>query len=309
MLDKLWSRFARHRVSPQYASPLSPTSEYRAYTTDFDREIHGRDLRSWLGSSGEQAFYAYVEGYENRMGPRRGAAHIVARSSVQKLKATVPASSMADTVAALLVDHSGSLRGERAMLATVLSEIVADYWKLLGIPFELLGFTTSSWKGGMSRAAWERAGRPANPGRLCDLLHVIYRSADATYPDVPWGIRYLMRPELLKENVDGEALAWAARRLRERPEERKILIVLSDGAPVDDSTLLANEDPAILARHLKKTIAEIETAADFRLAAIGLDYLVNQHYSDSIAVSAADNLATRIIPFLERLLEDSPQAS
>jgi cobaltochelatase CobT len=126
---------------------------------------------------------------------------------------------------------------------------------------------------------------------------------------VPWTIRYLMRPKLLKENVDGEALAWAARRLRERPEERKILIVVSDGAPVDDSTLLANEDPEILARYLKKTIAEIETASDFRLAAIGLDYPVNQCYSDSISISAADNLATCIIPFLERLLEDPLQAS
>jgi cobaltochelatase CobT len=298
MFGKFWSR-----LSSRDAPPLSPPSGYRAYTTDFDREIHGRDLRSWLGSAGEQAFYAYVEGYENRMGPRRGAAHIVARSSVQKLKATVSPSSMADTVAALLVDHSGSLRGERAMLATVLSEIVADYWKLLGIPYELLGFTTSSWKGGQSRAAWEHAGRPANPGRLCDLLHVVYRSADATNPDVPWSIRYLMRLELLKENVDGEALAWAARRLRERPEARKILLVVSDGTPVDDSTILAN-DPEILVRHLQQTIAEIQAAPDFRLAAIGIDHHVSEYYSDSIEIGAADDLAKHVIPFLEDLFKD-----
>jgi cobaltochelatase CobT len=299
MFRKLWPRFARHHVSPQ-----SPTSEYRAYTTDFDLEIHGRDLRRWLGPAGEQAFYAYAEGYENRMGPRRGAAHIAARNSMQKLKATFPPSIIAGTVAALLVDHSGSLRGERAMLATVLSEIVADYWEVLGIPYELLGFTTTSWKGGKSRAAWERAGRPANPGRLCDLLHVIYRSADAIYPGAPWAIRYLMRPELLKENVDGEALAWAARRLRGRPEKRKILIVLSDGAPVDDSTLLANDDPEILTRHLEKTIAEVETDSDFRLAAIGLDHYVARYYAEKIAISTANEPATRVIPFLEGLFYD-----
>jgi cobaltochelatase CobT len=300
MFGKFWSR-----LSKPHAPPQSPTSEYRVYTTDFDREIEGRDLRQWLGSAGEQAFYAYIEGYENRMSSRRGAAHIAARNSIQKLKATGPPPIMADTVAALLVDHSGSMRGERAMLATVLSEIVADYWKLLGIPYELLGFTTSSWKGGKSREAWERAGRPANPGRLCDLLHIVYRSADAIYPDLPWGIRYLMRRELLKENVDGEALAWAARRLRGRSEARKMLIVISDGVPVDDSTLLAN-DPEILDRHLKQTIAELQAASDFRLAAIGIDYRVSDYYADSIAISAADDLAKRVIPFLEDLFKDQP---
>ena len=125
------------------------------------------------------------------------------------------------------------------------------------------------WRGGKSRWSWRRAGRPASPGRLCDLLHIIYRSADETIAGPPWSIRNLLRREILKENIDGEAVLWAAHRLRGRSEKRKILVVVSDGAPVDDSTLAAN-DPLILDRHLREVIASIEHASDIRLGAVGL---------------------------------------
>jgi cobaltochelatase CobT len=146
------------------------------------------------------------------------------------------------------MDHSGSLRGQRAIIATALAQVVADFWSRLGIRYEILGFTTRSWKGGQSRQAWQAAGSPPDPGRLCDLLYIIYRSADSTNPGAPWTMHNLLRRDLLKENIDGEAIMWAARRLRDCRETRKLLVVVSDGVPADDSTLLAN-DPEFLVRH------------------------------------------------------------
>jgi cobaltochelatase CobT len=287
--------FARHNPPP---------ADYRAYTTAHDLELRGEQLGEFLGAAGAQAFKEYAAGYDQGMGSWRAAADITAMNSVQSVKSATPSSILAETVAALLIDHSGSMRGQRAIIATALAEIVAEYWNRLGIAYELLGFTTSSWQGGNSRKAWERAGRPANPGRLCDLLHIIYRSADETNPGAPWAIRNVMRRELLKENIDGEAVVWAARRLRERPQRRKILLVVSDGAPVDDSTIAAN-DPEILVRHLKQTIAELEQSPDFCLGAIGIDYSVSHYYSTSTEIGGLEDLAARVVPFLEQLLKAS----
>src|SRR5262249_4401889 len=253
-------------------------------------------------ASGAQAFNEYAAAYDQGMGSWRAAADIAAMNSVQSVRSSTSSSILAQTVAALLIDHSGSMRGQRAIIATALAEIVAEYWNRLGIAYELLGFTTCSWHGGNSRKAWERAGRPANPGRLCDLLHIIYRSADETNPGAPWTIRNIMRRELLKENVDGEALVWAARRLGENPQPRKMLLVVSDGAPVDDSTIAEN-DPEILVGHLKQTIAELERSSGFSLGAIGIDYSVSHYYSTSTEIGGPDDIAARVVPFLEQLLK------
>ena len=151
------------------------------------------------------------------------------------------------------------MRNQPSIIATTLATIVAECWSLLGIRYEILGFTTRSWRGGRPRRHWIMAGRPAYPGRLCELLHIVYRSADDTCAGAPQSIRNMMREELLKENVDGEAVMWAAERLRKRPEMRKVLVVVSDGAPVDDATLAAN-GPGILHRHLKEVIAALRHA-------------------------------------------------
>ena len=148
-------------------------------------------------------------------------------------------------------------------------------------------------------------GQPANPGRLCELLHIVYRSADDTCLGAPELIRNLMREELLKENVDGEALMWAADRLLKRPEKRKLLVVVSDGAPVDDATLAAN-GPDILDRHLKEVIAALRPGSDIRLGAIGLGHDVSRYYAEGIVVSSPDDLTDRVLTFLAGLFEDPP---
>jgi cobaltochelatase CobT len=305
MLRKLLSLFA---ASPETLPlPQGEHSEgYRAYTTQFDLEVNAADLAKSLRLGGESAFHSYALEFDRALAGWQAAANIVAVESTAQIKSIVSAASLKDTVASLLIDHSGSMRGQRAMIVTAMTEIIAEYWSRLGISYEILGFTTRSWKGGLSRRKWLRAGRPANPGRLCDLLHIIYRSADDTYPGAPWLIRSLLRPELLKENIDGEALLWAARRLRQRTEHRKLLVVVSDGAPVDDSTISANDDGAILERHIKEVSASIAAAGDIRLAAIGIDHGVHLYYPECTAVHGPDDIASKVLPFLATQFSEPP---
>jgi cobaltochelatase CobT len=280
------------------------TTGYRAYTTKFDLEIRAEDLPKLFGRTGEDTLRRYVSEFDRAMTEWRAMADLAAIEAVDRIKAG-GALAPKDTVASLLIDHSGSLRGQRAIIATALAEIVADFWSRLGISFEILGFTTRTWHGGYSRWWWRLAGRPANPGRLCDLLHIIYRSADQSTPGAPWSIRNLMRRELLKENVDGEAILWAAHRLRSRPENRKMLVVVSDGAPVDDATLAAN-DTGILDRHLREVISSIKHTSDIRLGAVGLEFEVSLYYPEFVVISSKDELAGRLVPFLARLFEVGP---
>jgi cobaltochelatase CobT len=234
MLRRIWSRLTRRHLRPP------AVAGYRAYTTQFDLEVRAADLPKVIGRTGEEAFREYAAEFDYAMAAWRAKADLAAIAAIDRIRG-VGGFEPADTVASLLIDHSGSLRGQRAIIATALAEVVAELWSRLGISYELLGFTTRSWQGGQSRALWQSAGCPADPGRLCDLLHIIYRAADESIPGAPWAIRNLMRRELLKENVDGEAILWAAGRLRKRPEKHKLLVVVSDGAPVDDSTLAAND--------------------------------------------------------------------
>jgi cobaltochelatase CobT len=170
------------------------------------------------------------------------------------------------------------------------------------VTVEVLGFTTATWKGGRSRARWLREGRPYRPGRLCDLLHIVYRS-----PDDPrassggWTFKPMLRPDLLKENVDGEAVTWAASRLLARERPRKLLLAISDGAPVDDSTLMAN-GPSILDDHLRSVLAEIDRAGRIRTAAVGIGFDVSRYYAVSATVTTPDDLGGAAIVLLERTL-------
>src|SRR5579871_2335539 len=269
--------------------PASPSPrDYRVYTTEFDRLMHIDEVPALVDPEQEAAFQARVAEVDPVLSQWRAAAERASiDDDVRAYASTDSADNLNDTVACLLLDHSGSLRGQRAILATAIAEIVADYWSRIGIRYEILGFTTRTWKGGRSREKWIDSGRPPNPGRLCDLLHIVYRTADDQYKGPPPSVRNLLREELIKENVDGEAVAWAAGRLRDRHEPRKILIVVSDGAPVDDSTLSVNPGN-YLHRHLKKVIASINDAGDLWLAGIGIGYDVSRYYARHLSIASTD---------------------
>src|SRR5262252_8216721 len=268
------------------AAAASP-QEYRVYTAEFDRIIHGDEISALFGPEHEATFQEKASEAGPVLAQWRAAAAPAAVEAANAYASKHGVDDSNDTVACLLLDHSGSLRGQGAVVATAIAEIVADYWSRIGIRYEILGFTTLSWKGGRSRKKWIESGRPPNPGRLCDLLHIVYRTADDQYTGAPRSIRNLMREELTKENVDGEAVAWAAGRLRNRHEARKILIVVSDGAPVDDSTLTVNAGD-ILDRHLRKVTASINAAGDIWLVGVGLDHDMARYYARHLSIAPTD---------------------
>ncbi len=194
-----------------------------------------------------------------------------------------------DTVVTLLLDNSGSMRGRPIMVAALCADILARTLERCGVKVEILGFTTKAWKGGQAREDWVKAGKPANPGRLNDLRHIIYKSADAPWRRARRNLGLMMREGLLKENIDGEAVLWAHDRLLGRPEQRKILMVISDGAPVDDSTLSVNVGN-YLERHLRQVIAEIETKSPVELIAIGIGHDVTRYYKRAVTIVDAEQL-------------------
>ena len=207
-----------------------------------------------------------------------------------------------DTCVTLLIDNSGSMRGKTIELACVAADLICAALENCTVATEVLGFTTLGWKGGQSAQDWMRAGRPADPGRLNDLLHVVYKSADEPYRRARLNLCAMMSPDLLKENIDGEALAWAARRLLGRPERRRILMVISDGAPVDQATIEANADKQILDRHLREVIGEIERGGQIELAAIGVRHDVDRYYRSARRIDAIDELGPALIGALDALL-------
>ena len=208
-----------------------------------------------------------------------------------------------DTVVTLLLDNSGSMRGRPITVAATCADILARTLERCGVKVEILGFTTRAWKGGQSREEWLRAGKPAHPGRLNDLRHIVYKSADAPWRRVRRNLALMMREGLLKENIDGEALDWAHRRLLGRPEQRRILMVISDGAPVDDATLSVNSGN-YLERHLRHVIAEIEQRSPVELVAIGIGHDVTRYYSRAVTIVDAEELAGVMIEKLAELFEE-----
>ncbi|MGH7124722.1 MAG: cobaltochelatase CobT-related protein, partial [Stellaceae bacterium] len=194
-----------------------------------------------------------------------------------------------DTVVTLLLDNSGSMRGRPITVAATCADILARTLERCGVNVEILGFTTRAWKGGQSREAWLAAGKPPNPGRLNDLRHIIYKSADAPWRRARKNLGLMMREGLLKENIDGEALDWAHKRLLGRSEQRKILMMISDGAPVDDSTLSVNPGN-YLERHLRWIIDEIENRSPVELIAIGIGHDVTRYYRRAVTIVDAEQL-------------------
>jgi cobaltochelatase CobT len=208
-----------------------------------------------------------------------------------------------DTVVSLLIDNSGSMRGRPIAIAAICGDILARTLERCGVQTEILGFTTRGWKGGQSREAWLAEGRPPNPGRLNDLRHIVYKRADEPYRRSRRNLGLMMREGLLKENIDGEALLWAHNRLIARPEERRILMVISDGAPVDDSTASANGG-TYLERHLRQVIEWIEKRSTVELIAIGIGHDVTRYYERAVTIMDAEQLAGAMVEQLARLFDN-----
>ena len=206
-----------------------------------------------------------------------------------------------DCTISLLVDNSGSMRGQPIRQAALAADMIAAILSLAGVEFEVLGFTTAGFRGGNSYRKWVAAGRPANPGRLCDLLQVIYKSADQPFQQARQQIAGLYDPPFLAENIDGEAVLWAARRLQQRPGKRKILLVLSDGAPADRVTLENNQDPDLLARHLVETVRQCRKQG-IEVSAIGLNYDISHFYPKSLRLDNPESVPELLLESLTGLL-------
>jgi cobaltochelatase CobT len=321
-----------------FASPsrrnwdLSPDTDYKPYTTRFDEIVESQELcdeeelgrlRAYLDQQ-MGGLQNVVTRLANRL-QRRLMAQQARSWDFDQEEGLLDAARLArvvvnprhalsfkierdtefkDTIVSLLIDNSGSMRGRPIAIAAICADILARTLERCGVATEILGFTTRGWKGGQSREAWLSAGRPANPGRLNDLRHIVYKRADEPYRHARRHLGLMMREGLLKENIDGEALLWAHNRLIARPEERRILMVISDGAPVDDSTASANGG-SYLERHLRQVIDWIEKRSTVELIAIGIGHDVTRYYSRAVTIMDADQLAGAMVEQLARLFDSA----
>ncbi|WP_029075543.1 cobaltochelatase subunit CobT [Kaistia adipata] len=311
-----------------------PGIDYKAFTTRFDETIKAEDLcdpaeldrlRAFLdkqlsnlqGAVGRLAnrLQRRLMAQQNRswdfdreegmLDPAR--LHRVVTDPMQPLSFKIEKdTNFRDTVVTLLLDNSGSMRGRPITVAATCADILARTLERCGVKVEILGFTTRAWKGGQSREAWLQAGKPAAPGRLNDLRHIIYKAADAPWRRARRNLGLMMREGLLKENIDGEALDWAHQRLLARPEQRRILMMISDGAPVDDSTLSVNTGN-YLERHLRYVIDEIENRSPVELIAIGIGHDVTRYYRRAVTIVDAEELAGAMTEKLAELFDEHQQ--
>jgi len=208
-----------------------------------------------------------------------------------------------DTVVTLLIDNSGSMRGRPITIAALCGDILSRTLERCSVKVEILGFTTKNWKGGKSREEWNKNNKPKKPGRLNDLRHIIYKSADTHWRQSKKNLGLMLKEGLLKENIDGEAISWAFNRLKKRKEERKILMVISDGAPVDDSTLSVNSGD-FLEKHLKKIVKNIENKSDIEILAIGIGHDVSRYYKKAIKITDVQELGDVMIEQLSSLFDN-----
>lgn len=254
------------------------------------RKLLARMQRSWQ--------FDLEEGY---LDPAR-LARIVANPTIPLSFKQERQTDFKDTVVTILLDNSGSMRGRPITIAAMCTDIIARTLERCGVKVEILGFTTRAWKGGKARDSWLQNGRPSMPGRLNDLRHIIYKSADTPWRRTRKNLGLMLKEGILKENIDGEALAWAYNRLAPRPEDRKILLVISDGAPVDDSTLSANPSN-ILEKDLRHVIDWIELVDKVDLTAIGIGHDVTRYYRKAMTISDADELGEALIGKLSELFD------
>ena len=322
-------------LEPPAPTPVSDADpNYRIYTSDFDEEIRAEDLA-------EPAELERLRAYlDQQLEPLKGAVSRLANKLQRRLQAqqnrswefdleegildagrlarivaspTTPLSfkrekdtDFRDTVVTLLLDNSGSMRGRPISIAAICADVMARTLERCSVKVEILGFTTKAWKGGMSRESWLADGREATPGRLNDLRHIIYKSADAPWRRTRDNLGLMMKEGLLKENIDGEALEWAHRRVANRQEQRKVLMVISDGAPVDDSTLSVN--PAnYLEKHLRDVIAMVEKRKAVELVAIGIGHDVTRYYDRAVTITDVEQLAGAMTEQLASLFDEDPR--
>jgi len=329
---------------PEGEAPMDPppppphseaSADYKVFTTAHDEEIRAEDLA-------EPAELERLRAYlDQQLEPLKGAVSRLANKLQRRLQAqqnrswlfdleegTLDAGRLArvvanpttplsfkqekdtefrDTVVTLLLDNSGSMRGRPISIAAICADVLARTLERCNVKVEILGFTTRAWKGGLSRENWLAEGRSLQPGRLNDLRHIIYKQADAPWRRVRPNLGLMMKEGLLKENIDGEALEWAHRRMVARPEARKILMVISDGAPVDDSTLSVN--PAnYLERHLRDVIAMVEKRRAVELLAIGIGHDVTRYYNRAVTITDVEQLAGAMTEQLAALFDKDPRA-
>jgi cobaltochelatase CobT len=322
---------SQRRELPQSNKPVT---DYRVYTTRFDEEVSAEDLCDVAELERLRAFLdkqlvnlqSAVARLANRLQRKLMAQQNrswdfdleegildTARLTRAVIDPMQPLAfkqerdtNFRDTVVTLVLDNSGSMRGRPITVAAACADILARTLERCGVKVEILGFTTKAWKGGQSREAWLAAGKPTQPGRLNDLRHIIYKAADAPWRRSRRNLGLMMREGLLKENIDGEALDWAHRRLLARPENRRILMMISDGAPVDDCTLSVNPGN-YLERHLRFVIDEIENRSPVELIAIGIGHDVTRYYSRAVTIVDAEELAGAMTDQLADLFEDTSQ--
>ncbi len=310
--------------------------DYKAFTQKFDEVVHAEDLcdpdelsrlRSYLDKQ-----LAHLQGVVGRLANRLQRRLLAQQNRAWEfdleegmldparlprviLDAFQPLSfkqekdtNFRDTVVTLLLDNSGSMRGRPITVAATCADILARTLERCGVKVEILGFTTRAWKGGQSREAWLQSGKPPTPGRLNDLRHIVYKPADAPWRRARKNLGLMMREGLLKENIDGEALDWAHKRLLGRPEQRRILMVISDGAPVDDSTLSVNPGN-YLERHLRYIIEDIETRSPVELIAIGIGHDVTRYYRRAVTIVDAEELGGAMTEKLAELFDEDAAPS
>ncbi|WP_353471849.1 cobaltochelatase subunit CobT [Salipiger sp. H15] len=325
--------------APMEPPPPAPVSEadpgYKVYDSTHDEEIPAEELAD---AQELERLRAYLD---QQLEPLKGAVSRLANKLQRRLQAqqnrswefdkeegvldagrlarvvanpTTPLSfkvekdtEFRDTVVTLLIDNSGSMRGRPISIAAICADVLARTLERCSVKVEILGFTTRAWKGGLAREKWLAEGREQQPGRLNDLRHIIYKSADAPWRRVRDNLGLMMKEGLLKENIDGEALEWAHRRMAHRPEARKILMVISDGAPVDDSTLSVN--PAnYLEKHLRDVIAMVERKKQVELLAIGIGHDVTRYYERAVTITDVEQLAGAMTEQLAALFDSDPRA-
>lgn len=293
----LFWAFARRRRNVRPIGDEPPGTPYRIHTRAFDRELRARDVAAALAADPFMRRNRWAVPDAAVWEARTAAANRIAVDPTGELadRLCVALEGSADLAVCVLVDHSGSMRDRMVDVAAALR-----WWSRTltraGVPLALLGFTTVGWRGGQPREQWLRKRRPERPGRLCALLHLTYQQFGEALSEADW--RLMLNPGILFENIDGEALAWAHDSLRARPERRKLLIVVSDGAPVDDATLTAN-GLEYLERHLRTVIAQVDTDPEVELAAVGIGCDVSHYYRRSRAAADADALAPLLVELVE----------
>ena len=323
-------------IEPPAPQPISEADpNYKVFKSDYDEEVHAEELAEPVEL---ERLRAYLD---QQLEPLKGAVSRLANKLQRRLQAqqnrswlfdleegildagrlarvvanpTTPLSfkmeqdtEFRDTVVTLLLDNSGSMRGRPISIAAICADVLARTLERCNVKVEILGFTTRAWKGGQSREGWLNDGRPQQPGRLNDLRHIIYKGADAPWRRSRPNLGLMMKEGFLKENIDGEALEWAHRRMTARTEQRKILMVISDGAPVDDSTLSVN--PAnYLEKHLRDVIDMVERRKAVELLAIGIGHDVTRYYERAVTITDVEQLAGAMTEQLAALFDTDPRA-